>query len=82
MRRFGGQTRFTGLPRAARAPHDRAIACGRPAMNEPTPSPPPSRPQPRTLEESAEALLELRLQMQKLNAQLEYLRLILKLGVR
>jgi hypothetical protein len=49
-----------------------------------TPTPPgtnPSRP-PMTLEDSAVALARLNEQMQLLNAKLEYLRLLLKLGVR
>ena len=41
----------------------------------------PSRP-PMTLEDSAIALARLNEQMMKLNAKLEYLRLLLKLGVR
>lgn len=49
-----------------------------------TPTPPgtnPSRP-PMSLEDSAVALARLNEQMQLLNAKLEYLRLLLKLGVR
>lgn len=49
-----------------------------------TPTPPrsnPSRP-PMTLEDSAIALARLNEQMQQLTAKLEYLRLLLKLGVR
>jgi hypothetical protein len=41
----------------------------------------PPRP-PMTLEDSAIALARLNEQMMKLNAKLEYLRLLLKLGVR
>lgn len=41
----------------------------------------PPRP-PMTLEDSAIALARLNEQMQQLNAKLEYLRLLLKLGVR
>jgi hypothetical protein len=48
-----------------------------------TPTPPGAQP-PRlqSLEESARALSELHRQMVELNARLEYLHLILKLGVR
>lgn len=41
----------------------------------------PSRP-PMSLEDSAVALARLNEQMQQLTAKLEYLRLLLKLGVR
>jgi hypothetical protein len=49
-----------------------------------TPTPPGANPPPRlmSLEESARALRELNGQLQQLNARLEYLRLILKLGRR
>jgi len=48
-----------------------------------TPTPPGGHPPPRlqSLEESVRALRELHSQLQQLNARLEYLRLILKLGV-
>jgi hypothetical protein len=49
-----------------------------------TPTPPgtnPPRP-PMSLEDSAVALARLNEQMQQLTAKLEYLRLLLKLGVR
>jgi hypothetical protein len=49
-----------------------------------TPQPPkahPPRP-PMTLQESVHALARLNDQMVQLNARLEYLRLMLKLGVR
>ena len=39
-------------------------------------------PHPMSLEESARALGELHCQMQALNARLQYLSLLLKLGVR
>jgi hypothetical protein len=50
----------------------------------PTPTPPDDRPHrpPVTLEDSAVALARLSEQMQQLTAKLEYLRLLLKLGVR
>lgn len=49
-----------------------------------TPMPPGASPpsQPNALEDSAQALRELHQQLLALNARLEYLRLILKLGVR
>lgn len=49
-----------------------------------TPNPPNTHPprQPMSLEESVHALARLNDQMTKLNAKLEYLRLLLKLGVR
>jgi hypothetical protein len=52
-------------------------------MNTPTPNE-GNRPQqqPMSLEESARALAELHRQMQALNVRLEYLSLLLKLGVR
>ena len=49
-------------------------------MPNPTPQN-PSRP-PMTLEDGAIALARLNEQMQQLTAKLEYLRLLLKLGVR
>jgi hypothetical protein len=51
-------------------------------MDNPTPRDTQQRPLPSTLEESAKALADLRRQMQALNARLEYLRVMLKLGVR
>ena len=50
----------------------------------PTPTPPEAKPpkQPMTLRDSAVALARLKEQMHVLNAKLEYLRLLLKLGVR
>jgi hypothetical protein len=50
----------------------------------PTPIPPDAnRPRPpMTLEDSAVALARLNEQMMQLNSKLEYLRLLLKLGVR
>jgi len=46
-------------------------------------APPPSPPSPpNALEDSAQALRDLHQQLLALNAHLEYLRLILKLGVR
>jgi hypothetical protein len=49
-------------------------------MNDPLPDP-KSAP-PMSLEDSARALAELHRQMVELNARLEYLHLLLKLGVR
>jgi hypothetical protein len=54
-------------------------------MNGPTPEPrKPEGPQPSpmSLADSARTLVELNRQMTELNARLEYLHLILKLGVR
>jgi hypothetical protein len=51
-------------------------------MNTPNPSDDTSPRRTLTLEERTQALLELRRQMQELHARLEYLRLMLKLGVR
>jgi len=52
------------------------------SMNPPTPGPglPPDRPV--SLQERARQLRALNEQLRELNAHLEYLRLILKLGVR
>jgi hypothetical protein len=50
-----------------------------------TPTPPRTEPPPRqplSLEESLVALARLNDQMSQLNAKLEYLRLLLKLGVK
>jgi hypothetical protein len=52
-------------------------------MNDPLPGrTPPSAKPPMSLEDSARALSELHRQMIELNARLEYLHLLLKLGVR
>jgi hypothetical protein len=49
-----------------------------------TPNPPSALPprQPMSLEDSVHALARLNDQMTQLNAKLEYLRLLLKLGVK
>ncbi len=53
-------------------------------MDSPIPNGPSGEAprQPASLEDSARALAELHRQMVELNARLEYLHLILKLGVR
>jgi hypothetical protein len=51
-------------------------------MNNPTPNDPNRGSRPMSLEDSARALAELHRQMQELNVRLEYLSLLLKLGVR
>jgi hypothetical protein len=53
-------------------------------MNDPLPGrvPPSATRPPVSLEDSARALAELHRQMIELNARLEYLHLLLKLGVR
>jgi hypothetical protein len=51
-------------------------------MDQPKPPGTGGAAQPMSLEDSARALAELHRQMIELNARLEYLHLILKLGVR
>jgi hypothetical protein len=51
-------------------------------MDQPKPPGTGSAARPMSLEDSARALAELHRQMVELNARLEYLHLILKLGVR
>lgn len=52
-------------------------------MNTPKPDEPKrGESRPMSLEDSARALAELHRQMQELNVRLEYLSLLLKLGVR
>lgn len=51
-------------------------------MNTPKPDDGKREQRPMSLEDSARALAELHRQMQELNVRLEYLSLLLKLGVR
>jgi hypothetical protein len=55
-----------------------------PTMSTPSPANPPNPAprQPLSLEDSVAALARLNDQMAQLNAKLEYLRLLLKLGVK
>jgi hypothetical protein len=81
----GPQTLACGIVHAAGARnHGRHWTPTAQTMNSPSrPDGTPSQ-QPRalSLEERTQALLELRRQMQELHARLEYLRLMLKLGVK
>jgi hypothetical protein len=74
-----------GLPLPCGLAHDAAQDEGERRMDDPIPGKPQAGgppPEPTSLAESALKLAELHRQMVELNARLEYLNLILKLGVR